>query len=106
MFAVIIASDKPDMHALRAQTKERHMRHLDGGAPGLKVLQSGPLLSDDGRERGSLVVLQAGSVADVRAFVEADPYSLAGLFASVEIHPWNWRRGNPYLEATEGGVSK
>lgn len=103
---VVIAADKPGMEALRAQTKERHKRHLDGCAPGLRVLQSGPLLGPDGGERGSLVVVQADSVADVRAFIEADPYSEAGLFASVQIHPWDWRRGNPYLAEAKGDAPK
>lgn len=106
MFVVVIAADKPAMQELRAQTKERHKQHLDRGAPGLSVLQSGPLLTPEGKECGSLIVLDAASLADVRSFVDADPYSQAGLFASVKIHPWNWRRGNPYLATAEGGETR
>ncbi|MFD1880669.1 YciI family protein [Paracoccus pacificus] len=98
MFLAVIAADRPGLQALRAETKQRHMRHLDGGAPGVRVLQSGPLLSPDGSERGSLIVLKADSVAGAQSFVDADPYNQAGLFETVEIHPWLWRRGNPYLE--------
>lgn len=97
MFFAIIAADKPGMQALRAETKDLHRQHLDFGGFGVKVLQSGPLLSSDGKEQGSLIVVSAESLNDVRQFVDRDPYNCAGLFADVEIHEWLWRRGNPYL---------
>jgi len=97
MFFAIVAADKPGMQALRAETKDLHRQHLDAGGSGVKVLQSGPLLSPDGREQGSLIVVSAESVRDVRQFVEHDPYNRVGLFANVDIREWHWRRGNPYL---------
>ncbi|HEY1942294.1 MAG TPA: YciI family protein [Roseiarcus sp.] len=97
MFFAVIAKDKPGLSELRAQTKARHKAHLDAAAPGLRVLQSGPLLSPDGGECGSLLVLEAETAQAVEAFLSRDPYVQAGLFASSEIHPWLWRRGNPYL---------
>jgi uncharacterized protein len=97
MFFAVIARDHPDSTALRAQTKARHVVHLDGAADGLRVLQTGPLLSETGVEAGSLLILEASSVEAVQAFMKADPYSQAGLFAQMEIHEWAWRRGNPYL---------
>ena len=102
MFFAVIARDKPDFVAVRAETKARHMRHLDAGAPALRVLQSGPLLSPEGRECGSLLVIEAEAADAVEAFFSRDPYVEAGLFASFEIHPWLWRRGNPYLSSSEG----
>ena len=89
------------MSDLRRETKPRHKRHLDAAAPGLRVLQSGPLMSEQG-EHGSLVVIEADQESTVRAFVDRDPYVAAGLFASVDIHPWLWSRGNPYLIDAEG----
>jgi uncharacterized protein len=102
MFFIVFARDKPGSSNLRAQTKLRHKQHLDAGAPSLRVLQSGPLLSPEGVEQGSLLVCEAEAVGAVEAFVRRDPYVEAGLFASFEIHPWLWRRGNPYLGETEG----
>jgi uncharacterized protein len=101
MFVIVFARDKPGRSELRAQTKLAHKTHLDAGAPSLKVLQSGPLLSPEGVEQGSLLVLEADAAGTVEAFVRRDPYVEAGLFASFEIHPWLWRRGNPYLDETE-----
>jgi uncharacterized protein YciI len=102
MFFAVIARDKPGMSDLRAETKARHKKHLDEGASSLRVLQSGPLLSGEGRECGSLLVIEAETPAAVEAFVGCDPYVAAGLFASFEIHPWLWRRGNPYSPSSEG----
>ena len=102
MFFVVLAWDKPDRSDVRRQTKPRHKEHLDSGAPRLRVLQSGPLLSERGIEHGSLIVIEADEAGAVRAFVDRDPYVAADLFASVDIHPWLWGRGNPHLPRAEG----
>ncbi|MFM0503204.1 MULTISPECIES: YciI family protein [Paraburkholderia] len=102
MFFAVIARDHPDSTALRAQTKARHSAHLDAAAEGLRVLQTGPLLDEKGAEVSSLLILEADAIEAVQAFMKADPYAQAGLFAQVEIHQWVWRRGNPYL--TDGGT--
>ena len=39
--------------------------------------------------------LEADDIETVRAFAADDPYSLAGLFANVDVRPWNWTVGNP-----------
>ncbi|CAE6825975.1 YciI family protein [Paraburkholderia domus] len=96
MFFAVIARDHPGSTALRAQTKARHSAHLDAAAEGLRVLQTGPLLDEKGAEAGSLLILEADAIEAVQAFMKADPYAQAGLFAQVDIHPWVWRRGNPY----------
>ncbi|MDF8357650.1 YciI family protein [Ensifer adhaerens] len=106
MFVVLVATDRPGSMALRARTKERHKQYLDAGAPDLKVLQSGPLLATDGSERGSLIVFEANSVEYVHTFVEEDPYFRAGLFEAIEIQPWDWRRGNPYLSTNDKEIPK
>ena len=102
MFFAVIAWDKPGLSELRAETKARHAKHLDAGAPSLRVLQSGPLLSAAGQECGSLLVIEAETTSAIEAFLSRDPYVEAGLFASSAIHPWHWRRGNPYLFSSKG----
>lgn len=103
MFFLVLAKDKPARTQLRAETKALHMQHLDRGTPFLRVLQSGPLLGPDGSEIGSAIVVEAGNASEVEDFVSSDPYFQAGLFASHEVHPWVWRRGNPYLQSTAAG---
>jgi uncharacterized protein YciI len=47
------------------------------------------------RSQGSIVVIEAESLAEAKATFAADPYALAGLFASVEVRPWRWVVGAP-----------
>tara|TARA_B100001027_G_C16016363_1_gene219147 strand:- start:3 stop:167 length:165 start_codon:yes stop_codon:yes gene_type:complete len=37
---------------------------------------------------GSLIILEANSLAEAKKFAANDPYNLAGLFESVEIRPF------------------
>lgn len=46
---------------------------------------------------GTLLVIEAGSLPEVEAFIRDDPYVQAGLFASIQIRPWHWSLGNPEL---------
>jgi uncharacterized protein YciI len=46
---------------------------------------------------GTLLVIEAGSLPEVEAFIQDDPYVQAGLFASIQIRPWHWSLGNPEL---------
>lgn len=70
---------------LRPQIRERHLAHLRGS--GL-VRIAGPMLDADGKPVGSLLIIEAEDIEAVRQFSAADPYSMAGVFASVEIRPF------------------
>jgi uncharacterized protein YciI len=62
------------------------------------VRLGGPTLDDAGAAmNGTLLVVEAASLAEVEAFIEDDPYVQAGLFASIQIRPWHWSLGNPEL---------
>jgi uncharacterized protein len=97
LYFIVLAADKPNSVTLRARTKAAHSRHLDQGGAALRVLQSGPTVSASGAENGSVLILSAPDEATVREFLVRDPYVQAGLFATVEIRQWNWKRGNPFL---------
>ncbi|SAK76497.1 YciI family protein [Caballeronia ptereochthonis] len=97
MYFLVYATDRPAAHALRARTKSRHSAHLDAGSTDVRVVQSGPWLDSNGAEVGSLLIIEADTAHAAEAFVNADPYAQAGIFERVEIHPWHWRRGNPFL---------
>ncbi len=83
---LIISRDKPDMVAVRKAEREAHLAHVKTGGNGLlRVLVGSPL----GREtmNGTWMVVEAEDEAKIQAFNEADPYEIAGLFASREILP-------------------
>lgn len=98
MFFLAFTHDKKNHLDLRMATKAAHVAHLDRGDPALRVLQTGPWLGSDGKQSGSLLIFSAESQAAVEQFMARDPYAQAGLFESVEIRPWIWNRGNPYLQ--------
>ena len=78
--------DKPDSTELRAATRPEHLAHVDGVAD--QVLVAGPLLDLDGKPMGSLLIIDFPERKDAVAFAAADPYALAGLFASVAVTAW------------------
>ena len=54
-----------------------------------EIGQAGPLLDDEGQMCGSLVILDVPDMATAQAWANGDPYKHAGLFADVELIPWN-----------------
>lgn len=78
--------DKPDSSALRASTRESHLAHI--GSIIDHVLVAGPLLDMEGKPIGSLLIIDFPERKDAVAFAAADPYALAGLFASVAVTAW------------------
>ena len=90
MLFAIICKDKPDHLQVRLDTRPTHVDYLNGLNAAGTLKFAGPFLGDDGKPLGSLVVVEAADRAAAEALAAADPYADAGLFASVEILPWNW----------------
>jgi uncharacterized protein YciI len=83
----ILALDRADAGAVRSSNRPAHLQHLDRHAA--KLLAAGAVLADDGATPiGSLIVYDSDDRAEVEAFLAADPFSRAGLFGTVSIHPW------------------
>ena len=80
---VLVCNDKPNSLELRLANREAHLAYARGFADRLKV--AGPLLDEAGAMAGSLLILEADSLEDARAFNLSDPYQTAGLFASVQV---------------------
>lgn len=78
--------DRPGSFDLRAATREAHLAYLAGR--GAAVRLGGPWLDAQGRAIGSLLVVEADDLAAAQALADADPYAVAGLFASVTVEPW------------------
>jgi uncharacterized protein len=70
-----------------------HLAFLESLGEGLKA--AGPFVDDDGKPTGSLVIINADDKASAQEIAAQDPYSIAGLFSSVEIKPWKWLIKNP-----------
>ncbi len=78
--------DKPDAAELRAETRSAHLDHVRSVAE--RIVAAGPLLDDAGTPIGSLLIVDFVDRREAVGFAAADPYALAGLFASVAVTAW------------------
>jgi hypothetical protein len=87
MLFVMYCRDKDDSQPIRLDNREAHLAYVD--ASDLEMVVAGPLLTPESDGMiGSMLVVEAEDRAQVDAFAASDPYRLAGLFDSVEIHPF------------------
>ncbi len=93
MLYALICTDKPNSTELRTKVRPDHLAHLD--ALGDKLKFAGPFVNDDGVSIGTLAMIEAADRAAAEAIAGTDPYSKAGLFASVEVRAWKWVLKNP-----------
>ena len=84
MLFVIIGHDSPDGPAKRPSVRPAHLAHLEPLAKAGRVKLAGPFLD----KTGSLIVLEAESLAEVWALVARDPYVTEGVFNRVEVKPF------------------
>lgn len=95
MLYAALCTDKPDALQIRLDTRPSHVAFLDAlNAKGVLAL-AGPFLGEDGKPTGSLVIVEAESLAAAKAIVADDPYAKAGLFSAVEVKAWNWIFNKP-----------
>lgn len=88
MLYIRLCLDKPGAEQLRNQHRSAHREYLAAGVA--KLVQAGPLMaSDDTRNVGSFMVIEADSLAAVQRFHDDDPFTQAGLFEEVRIHRWD-----------------
>lgn len=85
MLFAITAIDKPNSLPLRLSVREQHLAFAREGG---KLRIGGPFLDGDGNMCGSLMIVEAADLNEVKAWHASDPYVRAGLFASSDIRPW------------------
>lgn len=95
MFYALICKDKPGALELRMATRPTHVDYLKGLEAKGVLKMAGPLLGDDEKPIGSLLVVATADKAEAEAVAAADPYAIAGLFATTEIRAFNWTFGKP-----------
>jgi uncharacterized protein YciI len=80
---VWIGRDREGSAETRARVRPAHLEKLRPYTPRIRF--AGPLRDADGTPRGSVIVLEGASLADVRSIAAADPYATEGVFASWEV---------------------
>jgi uncharacterized protein YciI len=86
MLFALICTDKPGSLELRLATRPQHVAYLETYKS--KIVQAGPLLDQDGRPCGSLLIVDVADRAEADGFAAADPYARSSLFESVLIRPY------------------
>ena len=84
MLFVLHAVDKPDHGHVRKANMDAHVAYLRTNP--VRLVLAGPLLDPEGAPVGSMLIVDAESLAEVARFTQEDPYTKAGLFGQVQIH--------------------
>jgi uncharacterized protein YciI len=81
---VILGFDGPEGAAKRKAHRPAHLARMDVLDAQGRVVLAGPLTD----QAGSLIVIEAESLAEAEAFIREDPYVVHGVFARFEVHPF------------------
>lgn len=86
---VLVGRDVEGGVELRKATRAAHLAWIESLRPRVKL--AGPMFADDGATPiGSVMIIEAESLAAANADYARDPYATAGLWASADISPFNW----------------
>jgi hypothetical protein len=94
MYYVILGRDVPDSLALRRAHRPAHLARLDALREAGRLLIAGPMPAIDASDpgpagfTGSLVVAEFESLVAARAWADADPYVIAGVWSGAEVQPF------------------
>jgi uncharacterized protein YciI len=80
----IIGKDSPEGHLKRPLYRPIHLERLKNLALKGKLILAGPFKD----QTGSLIVIEAETLAEAEHFAQEDPYTIHGVFQHVEIHPF------------------
>lgn len=94
MLYAIISRDRDGSLADRLQARPAHLARLEQLQEAGRLVLAGPHPAIDSPDpgpagfSGSLVVAEFPSLEDAWAWADADPYSLAGVYAEVTVKPF------------------
>jgi uncharacterized protein YciI len=81
-----IGWDGPRGAELRKVHRPAHLAGLEPLDDARRIQHAGPLLDEEGRPRGSLILFEAEGLAEARALAARDPYVVEGIFERHEVH--------------------
>ena len=98
MIYTFILLDKPDAGELRQRVRPEHKAYLAGVAD--RIAFAGPFTTDDGQQMlGSLLAIDFESRGAAHAWLAAEPFTCAGLYASSSVlafaNLWPQKTGFP-----------
>ena len=81
---VILGWDGPDGQTKRPEHRPLHLERLKHLQEEGRLICAGPFAD----KTGSLIIIEAESLADAEAFAREDPYVIEGVFERTEVHPF------------------
>lgn len=94
MWYAIEGFDGADVLAQRSAARPAHLARLNALRDAGRLLLAGPCPAIDAADpgpagfSGSIVIAEFPSLADARAWADADPYIAAGVYARVDVRPF------------------
>ena len=89
------ALDRPGRLEDRQRLRDGHRARLRSHDQPVAVRIGGPLLDNEGRMIGTMLVIEAETRAAVETYLAGDPYMLENLFETITITGFNWGLGQP-----------
>jgi uncharacterized protein YciI len=87
---VVIARDgsDPDAVARRQAVRPRHLGGIQPLVDAGNILMGGAMLDDEGNMRGSVLLVDFPSRAELDAWIDDDPYVTGDVWQQIEIVPF------------------
>jgi uncharacterized protein YciI len=82
---VLRCLDAEGTAALRDLNRDAHVAHVRGSGV---VRIAGPILNESDTVVGSVLIIDVQNIAQARDFSDSDPFRRAGVYLSVDIHPF------------------
>ena len=87
MYFVVYCHDDSATPNAREAHYPAHRVHLEAAT--LRLVLAGPFTDVSGDKKiGSLLVVEANSIEEVKAFTEKDPFHINRVWKDVQIHPY------------------
>lgn len=82
LYALVARDPEPERRQRARPAHIEHMNRLDEAG---RVRHGGPLLDGDDNAVGSLIIIEADSLADAKATFERDPYIVNDVFERYDV---------------------
>ena len=82
---IYIGHDGPRGAELRKTVRDQHLAHIEALDSAGRITFAGPLRDEAGGPCGSVIIFEAEDFAAAQAAAESDPYTVQGVFESVDV---------------------
>lgn len=94
MLYIIFAQDHPDSLQKRLSARPAHVARLQSLLDQGRLVLAGPMPAIDNDDpgpagfSGSTIIAEFETLSEARAWAEADPYVVAGVYADLDVRPF------------------